>query len=104
MLAFAISANLALLGYYKYANFFVHIAGSVTGNPMNMERIVLPLGISFFTFTQIAFLVDAYRGYAKEYNPIHYGLFVILLPAPHRRPHPAPQGDDAAVRKRGPIV
>jgi D-alanyl-lipoteichoic acid acyltransferase DltB (MBOAT superfamily) len=80
LLAFAISANLALLGYYKYANFFVNIAGSVTGNPMNMERIVLPLGISFFTFTQIAFLVDAYRGYAKEYNPIHYGLFVSYFP------------------------
>jgi alginate O-acetyltransferase complex protein AlgI len=42
--------------------------------------VELPIGISFFTFTQIAFLVDAYRGQAKEYNPIHYGLFVTFFP------------------------
>ena len=41
---------------------------------------MLPLGISFFTFTQIAFLVDAWRGEAGEYDPVHYALFVTYFP------------------------
>ncbi len=80
LLAFAVGANLLLLGYFKYANFFLGIWGSVTGNASAIGQIILPLGISFFTFTQIAFLADVYRGYVKEYNPIHYGLFVTYFP------------------------
>jgi len=79
-LAFAVAANLVLLGYYKYANFFVRVAADLTGGTSVVGQIVLPLGISFFTFTQIAFLVDVSRGYAKEYNVIHYGLFVTYFP------------------------
>ena len=45
-----------------------------------MTQIILPLGISFFTFTQIAFLVDTYQGKAREYNFIHYALFVTYFP------------------------
>src|SRR5947208_2009231 len=59
---------------------FFGIWASVTGNASDIGQIVLPLGISFFTFTQIAFLADVYRGYVKEYNPIHYGLFVTYFP------------------------
>ena len=80
LFAFAIVADLALLGYYKYANFFLDIWTSVGGGPRAAAQIVLPLGISFFTFTQIAFLADVRRGYAREYNPIHYGLFVTYFP------------------------
>src|SRR3984893_13029294 len=80
LLAFAVGANLLLLGYFKYANFFLGIGASVTGNASAIGQIILPLGISFFTFTQIAFLADVYRGYVKEYNPIHYGLFVTYFP------------------------
>jgi alginate O-acetyltransferase complex protein AlgI len=80
LFAFAVAANLLLLGYYKYANFFVGTWGSVTGHAADIGQIILPLGISFFTFTQIAFLADVRRGYAKEYNPIHYGLFVTYFP------------------------
>ena len=79
-LAFAVTANLALLGYYKYAHFFVRIATDLTGGTSGLGHIVLPLGISFFTFTQIAFLVDVSRGYAREYNFVHYGLFVTYFP------------------------
>jgi alginate O-acetyltransferase complex protein AlgI len=64
LLALAVTANLALLGYYKYANFFLQVAADLSGHPSNLEHILLPLGISFFTFTQIAFLVDVYRGFA----------------------------------------
>ena len=74
-LAVAIGANLALLGYFKYANFFLSIAGA----PL-LTGVILPLGISFYTFTQIAFLVDVHRGVAREYSLVHYVLFVTWFP------------------------
>ncbi|MEW6313107.1 MAG: MBOAT family protein [Pseudomonadota bacterium] len=80
LLIFAITANLALLGYYKYANFFLTSVNSVAGTEWTLGNIILPLGISFFTFTQIAFLVDTYQGKVKEYNFVHYGLFVTYFP------------------------
>jgi len=76
----AITANLALLGYYKYANFFLTTINQASGATLTLPDIILPLGISFFTFTQIAFLVDVYRGIAREYNLIHYLLFVTYFP------------------------
>lgn len=75
-----IAANLALLAYFKYANFFVDSLDAVTNLGWHKEAIVLPLGISFFTFTQIAFLVDAYRGEVRETNFVTYGLFVTYFP------------------------
>ncbi|MBI3433453.1 MAG: MBOAT family protein [Hydrogenophilales bacterium] len=80
ILGLGIAADLCLLGYYKYANFFVENANVALGMGWQIEPIILPLGISFFTFTQIAFLVDAYRGEVKETNFIHYGLFVTYFP------------------------
>jgi len=78
-LAVAIASNLLLLGYFKYANFFIETANHF-GARVNLMNIVLPLGISFFTFTQVAFLVDAYRGISKEYNFMDYLLFVTWFP------------------------
>jgi len=75
-----VAGDLALLGYYKYANFFVSNADRLLGADWQVGTIILPLGISFFTFTQIAFLVDAHRGEVKESNFIHYGLFVTYFP------------------------
>lgn len=80
ILGFGVGADLCLLGYYKYASFFVENANTLLGFGWGFETIILPLGISFFTFTQIAFLVDAYRGEVKETNFIHYGLFVTYFP------------------------
>lgn len=80
LLAGSIAADLALLGYYKYANFFVRAVNDLAGTHWRLEEIVLPLGISFFTFTQIAFLVDAYRGRAREYRFVPYLLFVTYFP------------------------
>ena len=76
----AIAANLALLGYYKYAIFFVSNVQKLIGHVGPLPEIVLPLGISFFTFTQIAFLVDAHRGLARDYSFTHYTLFVTYFP------------------------
>lgn len=80
VLAGAIGLNLALLGYFKYANFFINSTNGLFGFHIPGLDIILPLGISFFTFTQIAFLVDTYRGLAREYNFIHYLLFVTYFP------------------------
>ncbi|MDF9392313.1 MULTISPECIES: MBOAT family O-acyltransferase [Methylococcus] len=80
LLAGGIVANLLLLGVFKYANFFIGSINDVLGLNIELARIVLPLGISFFTFTQIAFLVDVFRGIAKEYDFIHYVLFVTYFP------------------------
>lgn len=80
VLIVAITANLLLLAYYKYANFFLASANTLTGSSLSLGDIILPLGISFFTFTQIAFLVDTYQGKVKEYNFIHYVLFVTYFP------------------------
>lgn len=80
LLVMAVTANLALLAYYKYANFFIGSANIIAGTQWSLGGIILPLGISFFTFTQIAFLVDAYQGKAREYNFSHYLLFVTYFP------------------------
>lgn len=79
-LIIAVAANLFLLGYFKYANFFLGSANAILTTNWSAGEIILPLGISFFTFTQIAFLVDAWRGIAREFNFIHYGLFVTYFP------------------------
>ncbi|MDB5866713.1 MAG: hypothetical protein JWO70_4519 [Betaproteobacteria bacterium] len=76
----AIAANLALLAYFKYANFFIDTTSQLLGTDVLHLKVVLPLGISFFTFTQIAFLVDVSRGIAREYNFSHYLLFVTYFP------------------------
>jgi alginate O-acetyltransferase complex protein AlgI len=76
----AVVANLALLAWFKYANFFVDSVAGLFGTDWSLAAIVLPLGISFFTFTQIAYLVDTYRGEVKEVDPVHYTLFVTYFP------------------------
>ncbi|HUQ95546.1 MAG TPA: MBOAT family protein [Bryobacteraceae bacterium] len=75
-----IAANLAAISYYKYANFFLDSLREVGLEGLPVVDILLPLGISFYSFTQIAFLVDAYRGKAKEYKFSNYLLFVTYFP------------------------
>ncbi len=80
MLGIAVTGDLALLGYYKYANFFLANVGGLLGTSFPHADIILPLGISFFTFTQIAFLVDTWQGKVQEYRFVHYCLFVTYFP------------------------
>jgi D-alanyl-lipoteichoic acid acyltransferase DltB (MBOAT superfamily) len=80
LLAAGVTGNLALLGYFKYAHFVVGTLNAVGGLDWTLDAIVLPLAISFFTFQQIAWLVDAQRGQASETNPVHYALFVCFFP------------------------
>ena len=80
LLALAIAANLLALGYYKYADFLLATFAQVAGLAVAPIGVTLPLGISFFTFTQIAYLVDANRGEAKDSGLTRYALFVTFFP------------------------
>jgi len=80
MLVAGIAFNLLLLAYFKYANFFAANVADLFGVPEPHLDVILPIGISFFTFTQIAYLVDAHHGSAKEPNLTNYSLFVTYFP------------------------
>ncbi len=80
VLIFGIAGNLCLLAYFKYYNFFVDNINWVFSSSHTVENILLPLAISFFTFQQIAYLVDVHRGQARECDFLHYCLFVTFFP------------------------
>jgi alginate O-acetyltransferase complex protein AlgI len=80
LVAGGILANLALLAYFKYAGFLVKTASFLTALPLPVPEIVLPLAISFFTFQQIAYLVDAGRGLTGNTSFLHYVAFVSFFP------------------------
>ena len=75
-----VALNLALLCYFKYTNFIFDSITMLTGAPLPFVNIVLPLGISFFTFQQIAYLVDVMRGARVERDIVSYTLFVSFFP------------------------
>ena len=68
VLGLGIAANLLVLGYYKYADFFIANVNSLTGLDYALAGVALPLAISFFTFQQISFLYDTYRGELAEWQ------------------------------------
>ena len=73
VLAAGILVNLGILGYYKYFDFFLRIVNRLTGSEHEMRNIPLPIGISFFTFGAISYLMDLYRGhYEAEKNPLNF--------------------------------
>lgn len=75
-----ICVNLAVLFYFKYYDFFVENINALFGADFLLKHILLPLGISFFTFQQIGFLVDVYRGETAAENFVDYALFVSFFP------------------------
>ena len=85
LLAGAVSANLLVLGVFKYANFFidnVNLVGALFhARPLDVPRVLLPIGISFFTFHAISYVVDVYRGDAiAQKSPVHAALYLLLFP------------------------
>jgi alginate O-acetyltransferase complex protein AlgI len=72
--------NLGLLGYFKYADFFLANVSVVFGSEIPALNIILPLAISFFTFQQIAYLVDSYQSKVNEHSFLNYCLFVTFFP------------------------
>ncbi len=80
LLIFGISANLAALGYYKYTDFLITNVNTVLHTEVAPLNLALPLAISFFTFQQIAYLVDSYKRETHEYNFMNYAVFVSFFP------------------------
>lgn len=82
LLVSGILVNLLFIGYYKYAGFLIASVNGSLGIDISIPEIFLPLAISFYTFTQIAYLVDAYRGEIrdKQYSLVTYTLFVTFFP------------------------
>jgi D-alanyl-lipoteichoic acid acyltransferase DltB (MBOAT superfamily) len=68
------------LGYYKYTNFILQCLGRAAHHDIRHFDIILPLAISFFTFTQIGYLVDVYRNQSLHYRFLDYALFVVFFP------------------------
>ena len=80
VLAFGIFANLALLFYFKYTNFFIENLNAFLGKDIAFTRLLLPVGISFFTFQQIGWLVDSFRMETRGYSFWEYFLFTVYFP------------------------
>lgn len=80
ILACGIILNVFLLIYFKYSGFLVQNINALFGTSFIFKNIALPLGISFFTFTQISWLVDTYRGETKDYSLLEYVLFISYFP------------------------
>lgn len=80
LLTFGVVINLGLLAYFKYVDFFFENVNWLTGASIPLLNVVLPLAISFFTFQQIGFLVDAYKGRVTDFRFTNYVLFVVFFP------------------------
>lgn len=81
LLAAGVSLNLLTIGVFKYADLFTEIINTLTGSGFPLPNLILPLAISFFTFQQIAYLVDCYQGRIKDtQDPLRYALFVAFFP------------------------
>lgn len=80
ILGIAIAVNLGALFHYKYLDFSITSLNAALGLSLPLQKLELPLGISFFTFTQIAYLVDVYRRKADTSSPTNYILFVTYFP------------------------
>jgi len=79
-LLFGISTNITILAYFKYMDFFITNVNYIIGTNFSLMGLLLPLAISFFTFQQIAYLVDSYRTKQNEQNLTNYALFITFFP------------------------
>ncbi|MCM1303498.1 MAG: MBOAT family protein [Lachnospiraceae bacterium] len=79
-LAVSVSANVALLLYLKYRDFFIENLNLAFHTAFDLKHIILPLGISFFTFQQIAYLADIYKGEAVDTGVVDYMLYILYFP------------------------
>jgi D-alanyl-lipoteichoic acid acyltransferase DltB (MBOAT superfamily) len=80
LLVIGVGANLAALAYFKYWDLLRTSSNTLIGTHYSLLHIVLPLGISFFTFEQVSFLVDTYRSGGTAHSPLDYSFFVLFFP------------------------
>ena len=81
-----IGVNLGILGYLKYTNFFVDVANQVTGLGLGHHDLLVPVGVSFFTFIQIGYLVDTYNGQLLPTSLSRYIVFAAFFPCVNAGP------------------
>jgi D-alanyl-lipoteichoic acid acyltransferase DltB (MBOAT superfamily) len=79
-LALGVCFNLCVISYFKYLFFFSEVLSGLIGYNSSIEKLILPVGISFYTFQQIAYLVDCYKYRDTQYNFQEYALFVTFFP------------------------
>ena len=80
-LVLSVVISLGLLAVFKYADFFVDSFNAVTGLSLPLLRLALPIGISFYTFQSLSYVIDVYRGNVPaQKNPISFGAYVALFP------------------------
>ena len=84
LMVIGVAENLGLLFYFKYSNFFLENFNRLTGADIPLLHIILPLGISFYTFQLISYLADSFSGDAKGYSFINYMVFVTFFPLTKR--------------------
>ena len=80
ILTIGVVANISLLGYFKYSDFFIQNVNFIFNSNIELLNLALPLAISFFTFQQIAYLVDSYRGEVIENRFLNYAVFISFFP------------------------
>ncbi len=80
VLIIALLCNVGLFVYFKYSNFLVNNINAVFKTTFFLEKILLPLGISFFSFQQVSYVIDTYRREVPEYSFINYATFVAFFP------------------------
>lgn len=80
VMALGVALNLGILFYFKYFDFFLENMNALFSKDFTLRNIVLPLGISFFTFQQISYVVDSYRGQTEGYSLLDYAVFVAFFP------------------------
>lgn len=80
LLGVGVGVNLLILSYFKYSSFLLANLNGLFGLSFSVHQVVLPLAISFFTFQQIDFLVDTYRGRVEKLNFLEQCLFVVFFP------------------------
>lgn len=80
LLWLGVAANFTSLAFFKYANFLADLASDATGLALPHSDILLPIGISFFTFQCVSYLIDMARGDAPQYPLRRFALFVVLFP------------------------
>ena len=80
LMLLGLSLNLGVLFYFKYHDFFAENMNAFFGTNMALYRVALPLGISFFTFQQLSYVIDSYRRTVPRYNILDYALFVTFFP------------------------
>lgn len=79
-LVLGLAFNLGMIFYYKYYDFVISAINNMASTNFNLINVMLPLGISFFTFQQMAYVIDSYKGEVKDYTLLDYSLFVTFFP------------------------